>query len=319
MSDGKAPSESRALVAVSVQTVLSIASFFVGKEALHSIPAGPLVLVRSSGAALLLVVILFAARGKNETKLTRSDWRQLFFLGVVGVPLNQGLFLAGLALTSAAHAALLYALTPALVLLIGVRRGVERFSRGRVVGIALAIAGVAIVLVDAALRTPAAVAPGTASAAHQAAGSNPLAGDLMVLGAVVCWALYTALSRDVIARIGAMRATVGALGIGACVYIPIGLVSWWWIGFSFDHLPASAWGSVAWLIVMSSVVSYFCWYYAIRRLDPSRVAVFINLQPIGTALAQWALFSLPLGPAFLAGGALVVAGVITAQRARAPG
>jgi len=57
--------------------------------------------------------------------------------------------------------------------------------------------------------------------------------------------------------------------------------------------PASAWASVAWLIVMSSVVSYFCWYYAIRRLEPSRVAVFINLQPIGTALAQWALFALP--------------------------
>jgi len=307
----------RAVIAVVVQTAIVIGGFFVGKEALHAIPAGPLVLMRSAGAALVLAMLApVLARGEAPVRKP-GDRSRLMWLGVAGVPVNQGLFLYGLTWTTAAHAALLYSLTPAIVFLMGVQRGVEKLTRARVLGILLALAGVVLVLLDAAFHAPAPVAAGAASAAsHQAAGKSPIVGDLMILVAVFAWAGYTAYSRELVGRIGAVRATAGALGYGALLYAPIGIVAWWHLGWNPSTAPAAAWGSLAWLILLSSVVAYLLWYYAIKRLDPSRVAIFNNLQPIGVALGQWLVFGIPLGAAFMIGGSLAVAGVVTAQRDR---
>ena len=41
--------------------------------------------------------------------------------------------------------------------------------------------------------------------------------------------------------------------------------------------------------LFTGFLSYFCWYYALVRLEPSRVAVFTNLQPLVTALLAWGL------------------------------
>jgi drug/metabolite transporter (DMT)-like permease len=321
----KKKGEALGIAAVSTQTIISIVSFFVAKATLHGIHAGPMLLFRCSGAAVLLCLLLAVVRKREIATPARGDFWRLAGLGVIGVPLNQGLFLGGLGLTTAAHAALLYALTPALVLMIGVWRGVEAMTRPRVIGIVLALAGVALVLGEAAMHakdtvtapvtvtvTVPATLPVSDAASAQAPGKNPVLGDLMILGAVVCWAFYTALSRGVVARLGAVRATAGALSIGALVYVPLGL--YLARDVELAGIPASAWQGVAWMIVMASVVAYLCWYFAIKRLDPSRVAIFINLQPIGTALGSWLIFGIRLGPAFLVGGTLAVAGVLIAQQ-----
>lgn len=305
-----ARSEAKGIAAAGAQTLIAISAFFFAKEALHGLPVGPLVLLRSIGAALLLLPLILLLP-KLPEPISRADWRRLTWLGIAGVPMNQGLFLWGLSLTSPAHAGLLYGLTPAVVLLMRARSGRETVTRARVAGIALALAGVVLVLVDSAMHVPAAT-----SSSHQAA-TRPLAGDLLVLCAVFSWASYTAYSSEVVARIGAVRATAGALSIGAAVYAPIGAFLWWHSGWSPAGVSNTAWFGLLWLIVMSSVAAYLLWYYAIKHLDASRVAVFNNLQPIGTAVTQWAVFGLPLGAAFVAGGALAVAGVVVAQQ-RAP-
>src|SRR4029077_15217245 len=105
--------------------------------------------------------------------------------------------------------ALLYALTPALVLLIGVARGTERFTRGGVVGIVLALSGVSLVLVDAGLHKATVSAAASAAAAHQGANENQLYGDLMILGGVVAWAVLTAFARGGVGRLGALLAPPG--------------------------------------------------------------------------------------------------------------
>src|SRR5262245_56493743 len=69
--------------------------------------------------------------------------RALALLGLVGVTINQGLFLAGLRRSISSHGALLYAATPIVVLSIALLRGQERASPRRVLGVALAFSGVA--------------------------------------------------------------------------------------------------------------------------------------------------------------------------------
>lgn len=300
------------IIAVVLQTIAAIVSFFVAKDTLFYFDAEPLVLLRSCAAAVLLAIMIKTMPGPAPEWRKGDLWR-LAGLGFLAVPMNQGLYFHGLAMTTAAHSALLYALTPALVLIAGRILGTERFAPARVAGIALAFAGVVVVL---ASRPPShdATSP---LALHQVAGAHVLRGNLWVLGAVLAWALYTAFARDVVARLGTVRATGGALGLGALMFLPFGL--WRATHFDFSSVPPHAWLGVAYLAVVASTLSYLLWYYAIRRLAPSRVAVFNNLQPVGAALLAWALGARP-GPALFAGAALVIGGVVLAQSAgrRAP-
>ena len=68
----------------------------------------------------------------------------LLALGLLGVGLNQLLFISGLARTSVAHAALMIGLTPILVLLLAAAAGQEKLSAARLIGMAIALAGVAV-------------------------------------------------------------------------------------------------------------------------------------------------------------------------------
>lgn len=296
----------KGLLAASLQTAISIASFFVVKHALAFITPAPFLLFRTLGAAMLLGLVLATIGARETSRPAKGDLWRLAVLGIIGVPVNQGLFVVGLSYTSPSHAALIYALTPTVVLLVGAARGRERLLGARLGGIAIAFAGVAIVLAGPAFFNPA-----------SRDVEETLKGDLLILAGTVAWGLYTALARGVIGRMGAIRATTGALSFGALAYLPFGL--WLSAGTDVRGLGADVWLAIAWMVVMGSTVSYLSWYYAIKRLDPTRVAIFVNLQPIGTVIVAWAVMGKPLTVTLLVGGVLVVAGVLLTQKAPVAG
>src|SRR5207248_672650 len=81
-------------------------------SALREIPPLPLGLLRFCGASACLAALLFRLRPSGKRMPPRAVWGKLFWLSLLAVPVNQGFFLTGLALSTAAHAALLYTLTP---------------------------------------------------------------------------------------------------------------------------------------------------------------------------------------------------------------
>ena len=82
----------------------------------------------------------------------------------------------------------------------------------------------------------------------------------------------------------------------------------------FATLSATGWASLGYLIVFTSVVAYLAYYWALRRTEASRVAIWSNLQPVLTAGLAWAVYDERLTGAFLAGGAMVLAGVVLTER-----
>jgi drug/metabolite transporter (DMT)-like permease len=84
---------------------------------------------------------------------------------------------------------------------------------------------------------------------------------------------------------------------------------------SFRAVSPVGWASVAYLVILTSVVAYLVYYWSLARAEASRVAIWSNTQPVLTALLAWAIHGDPLTGAFVAGGALVIAGVALTQRA----
>ena len=102
--------------------------------------------------ALLMVVL------RRSWPRGGATWRRLALLGALGVALNQLLFNAGIARSTAIHAVLLMATVPAQTLALGVLLGQERFTRRKLASVLLGLLGVAILLrVDALAASEAGV------------------------------------------------------------------------------------------------------------------------------------------------------------------
>lgn len=275
-------------------TLLSAGTHLVAREATQAIDPMALAVLRLTASALVFALILKLTPGPMLPP--RREWPTFMVFGLLAGPLNQGLFLWGVRQSNATHASLLYALTPIGVYLASLWLGRERPRASRFLGAAIAFSGVALLLV-------------LGDASHL--GQGRWWGDLAILGAVAAWVAWTIEGRRLSLVHGGLRTAAWSMLAGGLWALP---------GFAFidyDALGAAepiAWAGLAYLVVLTSVVSYILWNAALARVEASRVAIFTNLQPVATALAAWALIGEHLGWETALGGALVLVGVRLAQR-----
>jgi drug/metabolite transporter (DMT)-like permease len=293
------PSRLGATLALAGQTVIAASTFVIAKQALMAFRPLELAGLRLIGAACVMGGLAAVARRGGLS--FRGRVRDLFLLGLVGVTVNQICFLAGLARSTPTHAALLYALTPAFVHLLALATGDERPNLRLALGIAVAMAGAAIVI---------------SARSHGPHAAATRGGDLLILVGVVAWAAYSARARSAVRAMGALRFTAATLVAGAISGLPITLPGL--RELEPARIPLAAWGGLAFLVLFTSGLAYALWTWALRGLTASQVAVFANAQPVATALLSAAVLGESFGLRLIAGGALVLAGVALTQ-VRMPG
>lgn len=281
--------------ALCCQVLISSGTYLAGKRAMEELPPVTTVLWRFILSGAVFVLLLVFTPGPKLPP--RSEWRRVLWLGLLAGPVNQLLFFTGLARTPAAHGALLYALTPLGVYVTSLLRGQERPSVRAVAGILTAFTGVVVLLLGRGL----------------ASARGSLVGDLLILGAVVAWVLYTTEGRPFASSYGPVRATAWSMVAAAVLTLPLAPFALRPVTVLNASFTAQA--CVLYLALLTSVVAYLLWYYALSKVPASKVAIFSNLQPVATALAAWALLGEALHGALAVGGVLVIAGVRLTQRA----
>ncbi|WP_407692957.1 DMT family transporter [Pyxidicoccus xibeiensis] len=278
-----------------VQVLISAGTYLAGKRAMTELPPLTVVMWRFLLSGSVFVVLLWLTPG--PTLPPRNEWKRVLFLGLLAGPVNQGFFFYGLSQSTAAHAALLYALTPLGVYLLSLARGHERASVRAMAGIGTAFAGVVVLLLGRGL----------------AEASGSLVGDLLILGAVAAWVVYTTEGKPFVSIHGPVRATAWSMVASTLLMLPLAP----FVAKPDAVLAAStvAKGSIVYLGLLTSVVAYLIWYYALSKVPASKVAIFSNLQPAATAVAAWALLDESLHWAIAVGGVLVLLGVRLTQGA----
>jgi drug/metabolite transporter (DMT)-like permease len=254
--------------------------------------------------ATTVVLLLLTGSGIPRPDFDGPTWAALFGLGVLLVPVNQYLFLRGLKSSVPGHSALLYALTPLGVLLFSSLLERRSPPRRKLVGVLVALAGAVVVL-----------APWERSAE----AAQVRRGDLLLLLAVVAWVIYTVAVRGLCRRHDPRAVTAWTLILGSLAMMPFGARALKTTDFA--AIPSSAWWGLAWMVGITSVTMMLLWSALLRHLHPVQVAICMNAQPPATALLQASLaaagiatFHVALGPAFLAGMALVLVGATIVQR-----
>ncbi len=267
-------------------------TFPIAKVAVSSIEPFTLALLRF-GVASVAMLIIIAATGRIR-RIERRDWLRFVIIGLLAVPLNQLLFLYGLKYTTAGRSALYYGATPIFVFLMAIFYLRERATPLKIIGIAASFAGVAVILRGGRLD------------------EGILLGDSLVILAVIAWAAYTVLGKSLLSKYGSLTVTAYALFVGTLAYMPIGLTRA--IGFDYSQVPTVAWLSLLYIAIMTSVVAYSIWYWALARMEASKLAIFQNLEPVFAAILSLIMVSETFGFDFYIGGALVIGGVLLTQR-----
>jgi drug/metabolite transporter (DMT)-like permease len=278
---------------ISLMTFIWSINSVVAKVALRSFPALLIGPMRASVAAVLLLPVYLWVR---RTKPDPEPWeprerRSLAILGIFGITLNQILFVLGMNRTSVAHAALIIATTPLQVMLLAALRGQEVVTSRKIGGMITAVAGIAVLNF------------GPGRDLHGAS----LTGDFLVFSASFCFSLYTVFSKEVTRRHDSV--TVNSLGYFAGALAGAPLLVQQSVGFDFSAVPASGWWALAYMALLSSIVCYFIFYYALNHLPATRVAIFSYVQPVIASLAGLALLHEPITLTVALGGLLVLSGV----------
>lgn len=222
--------------------------------------------------------------------VTGPDWLRLLWLGVIGHCVYQYLFIGGLARTSVANGALIVSSSPIVITLLSTLTGKERLGAMHWAGTLLSFLGIYMVV---------------GRGAHVSAAS--LRGDMMLLGAVVCWALYTIGARPLMVRHSPVGITALSMLIGTAFYVPI-------VARELGSVPYATVSIVAWIkLVYSSLfaicVAYTIWYAAVREIGSARTSVYSNLLPIVAMATAYLWLKEPLDAAKIGGAAAVLAGV----------
>lgn len=266
--------------------------FVAGRVAAPLLPpftAGALRLAIAIAILLVLVRVL-------EGGLPRPDARvlaQLAALGFTGVFLWNACFFPALERVPAGRGALIMALNP-----IGTALGMwlifrERLSRGRWAGIALALAGAAVVISRGDLPSLFTGALGV--------------GELLLFGSVLGWVSYTLIGRGVLGRVSPLAMTTWAALLGGAMLALAGLFEQPWAAIA--ALPVRGWLAIAYIGVFGTVVAFLFFSEGVRRIGPSRTAIFINFVPVFGVAFSALFLGEPVLASMIIGGLMVIGGV----------
>ena len=241
----------------------------------------------------------FAAFGLWRNRaVVRANWRRLILLGLLGVAGFTAPAYTGLQFTTAVNGALLNSASPILVIIFGLFGFGDRNGWRQVAGVIVSLIGVLAIVTRGAPEVLLTLQ------------FNP--GDLWVLLAVLLWSIYTVLLRLWPVALPPAE----SLLISILFALPLlgGLFAW---ELSTGRSMAWTWpavGAVLYIGLGSSVFSYLFWVAAVPKVGAARASLFQYLIPVFAAIFAYLLVDERVRWFHLAGAALIVGGIIFANR-----
>jgi drug/metabolite transporter (DMT)-like permease len=271
-------------------------NFSVTKGAFPRFPPLAFTGVRFALASLLLIPLVRHLEGRQP--LPRDVLVRLIVLGVVGNTIYQLAFISGLARTTASNSALILASMPSIVALLAAALRLEPVRPRVLAGVLLATIGVVLVV----------------AARGEGFGGGALAGDLLSLAAVLCWAGYTLGLRRMPDGVSPLRVTAITTVAGAPGLILAGLPQM--LAMDWSAVGTAGWAALGYATVFSLVVAYLLWNRSVKEVGASRTVVYMCLTPLIAVAGAALLLGERPRPLQAVGAVLVIGGVLLTRWAR---
>lgn len=247
------------LALVAVQILFGTWPIF-GKVVLRSMSPSSLVSCRLTGAALAFA--LLQRKLRPLFRMPAKDFWLLALCSMLGVVGNQFLYVKGLSLTTVINVTLLSTTIPVFALFVSILFGYDQLSFRRLIGIALAAGGV-VYLVN----------PARADLSAQTT-----AGNLLIVSNSLLYAIYIVISKTLLERYGALNVITWIFLVGSVVTVPVGIYSLQ--QENLGAISAGVWLLILFIIIFPTLGAYYLNAWALSKVAPSTVAIYIYLQPL---------------------------------------
>lgn len=237
-----------------------------------------------------LIFWLYLGLKKQEVKYTKNIIVGLLLMGALGYGTMSAFFLLAVSRIPASLAGMLLYLYPALVTTVTVLLKQEVLTRNK--GIALAVTSLGLVMVLGA-----------------SFNDVDLLGILFGIGAASVYTAYIVIGSKLLHKLDALVATAYIMTGSALAYTILGLTS---KSLSFSY-SISAWLAIGGIIIFSTVIAVGSFWMGVKLIGPSRTSIISTVEPLATVILAWIIFTERLTHIQLAGGLLIIAGVIILQ------
>lgn len=274
-------------------------AFVAGKLSVQEFPPVSLTFFRFIIALPFIFFILKRQQPGNWAP-ARAQWPPLIFLGIIGTFLYHVLFFSCLKYTTATNSAIIGSALPMITTLITVLFLHEKTSLLRTAGIITAFFGVLLTITSGDLQVLTTLQFNT--------------GDIIMLLAVICWAVYMALSRRFMQTYGFSPLMLTAYTFLVCtvasaVFVPLER--------PLEYLPGTTlkgWVLVMYMAVFPSVLGYLIQLTAVQKIGAPKTSVFVNLVPVFTIILSLIVLGEKLVPFKLMSAFIIIAGVYITNR-----
>ena len=240
-------------------------------------------------------LILLPIIGRPKARFERGDVPRLLAVALANVAgYHISLYYAETTL-SAGLSALLTSFGPIFIAVLSYVLLDEKAGRKVLVGLALAIAGTAVL----------------------STGSISL-GDLSSYGGIVealitalCYALFTVLGKPLVHKYGSASTTIMAGLIGTAMMLPLLTPSFF---TQASALSLIGWSSVLYLSLLSTVFGYLMFYALVSRGAVTRLSIQLYLIPVVSVIGGALLLNEPLTVSVVVGGGMMLAAVAVSTR-----
>lgn len=250
------------------------------------------------GLALLLMLPFVGAELWRERAALRSEWRQLLVLGGLGMWICGAFVYQGGLTTSATNIALIYAVTPVAIAVVGVKMLHERMSGAQRVAVLFALAGVLFIIAKGDIGNLLAV--------------RFTVGDGWILIAAVAWTAYSVLLKRWPSRLTPLARLAAIVAGGIVVMLPFTVIELSLVELS--PLAPQAIGLIVLAALVPGVFSYGAYSYLQRELGASRTALLLYLAPVYGGLLAWAVLGERPGLHHLVGAVFILPSIWLATR-----
>lgn len=242
----------------------------IGRGAVAEVEPWTLAFWRWLLAFLILLPAAWPGMLAHRETLMR-EWRAIALLGFLGMWVCGGIVYMSLRHTTATNGVLLYTSSPVFILLMEIAFRGQRTSLRQVVGIALAVLGVAAIIMRGDV------------ARLIALEFNP--GDIGISVAAMSWAVYSVvLKRGALNELPTIVLFAAIAGVGVVLLVP--MVAWDIVALGHFPATASAWASIVGLAVVPSVLAFSTYQYGVKVVGPTITSIFMYLLPgYGVVLA----------------------------------
>ncbi|TYO98487.1 drug/metabolite transporter (DMT)-like permease [Geothermobacter ehrlichii] len=260
------------------------------------IPPVTLSFLRWAGALFFIAPLTLRRVWRDRYRLL-AGWRNLLLTALLGIASFNTLLYTATRTTTALNCALMQSIMPVAIIVCCFFLYGDRISLRQFLGVGLCCAGAVWIVLHG---DPAALLR-----------LDLVEGDLLMLIAIVSYALYSALLRGR-PPVHPLSFLTVIIALGTLMLVPLFV---WELGrVEPPEVTLPVVGSVLYVAIFPSLVAYFCWNRGVERLGANRAGLFINLIPVFAA-GMAVLF---LGESFhgyhLVGILLVVAGMILFHR-----